>query len=656
MYGTALRRGRALCGLAGLLWGVGLLPAEATTFTASNGGQLRQALTDAGYGDTVNLTAGPFEGPFTLPGNKTGSGWITIQSALTGLPAPGTRVNPSHASAMPRLVPSSTSTAVTDVVVSAAPGAHHYKLIGLNITSDRYLTNLVQIGNWNESSVASLPYAFIFERCYIHAGAQGARRGIAMNGGSGQVKRLANGRIDWPNSETGIQVTDSYFGNLIDKTYESQAVASWNGAGPFRLENNYFEASGENVMFGGGDPSITGLIPSDIEILGNHFKKSLNWQSQGYVVKNLFELKNAQRALIQGNVFENNWIGANQLGYAIVFTPRNQDGRSPWSTVKDIEFAYNKVLNSPQGMAILGRDDIYSSDRLQNISLRNNLFDLQRPDTIGRGRLFQIGNGTYQVTIDHNTGLQDKNVIFAYALPNGLFRFTNNLFRHNACAAGNNDCGVAGDAANPGDATITQYFPNSVFRQNVLFVGGNAGANTQAVICSSIPTGFPETIGQVGFNSDGFSLSSSSPYARRGVNDGNCTPDNLDIGADIAGVNAAAAAAIAGVRLETPAAPVNRPPTASFTYACTGLSCNFNAGASSDSDGRIVSYAWKFGDTSSGSEVSTSHTYATGGTYTVPLTVTDDDQATGTTSQTVTVSPAHRPHAFQRHRSEEVAF
>lgn len=82
----------------------------------------------------------------------------------------------------------------------------------------------------------------------------------------------------------------------------------------------------------------------------------------------------------------------------------------------------------------------------------------------------------------------------------------------------------------------------------------------------------------------------------------------------------------------------NNPPTASFTHACTNLSCSFDASSSSDSDGSIVTYAWTFGDGSTGSGQTTSHAYAAGGTYTVSLTVTDNGAATGSTSSAVTVS------------------
>lgn len=82
----------------------------------------------------------------------------------------------------------------------------------------------------------------------------------------------------------------------------------------------------------------------------------------------------------------------------------------------------------------------------------------------------------------------------------------------------------------------------------------------------------------------------------------------------------------------------NSPPTANFTSACTGLSCDFDGTPSSDNDGSIVSYAWDFGDGNSGSGVTVSHSYAIGGTYTVTLTVTDNSGGTDPGSHSVTVS------------------
>src|SRR5258708_18177311 len=82
----------------------------------------------------------------------------------------------------------------------------------------------------------------------------------------------------------------------------------------------------------------------------------------------------------------------------------------------------------------------------------------------------------------------------------------------------------------------------------------------------------------------------------------------------------------------------NAPPVASFTSACSGLTCSFNASGSSDPDGTIASYAWSFGDGTSGSGATASRTYAAGGTYTVTLTVTDNAAPATQTAHVVTVN------------------
>lgn len=90
-----------------------------------------------------------------------------------------------------------------------------------------------------------------------------------------------------------------------------------------------------------------------------------------------------------------------------------------------------------------------------------------------------------------------------------------------------------------------------------------------------------------------------------------------------------------------PAPPDPGKPTASFTASCSeqNTTCSFDGSASSDPDGTIQSWAWDFGDGSTGSGETTSHTYAESGTYTITLTVTDNDGKTASTSRTVQAGP-----------------
>lgn len=97
---------------------------------------------------------------------------------------------------------------------------------------------------------------------------------------------------------------------------------------------------------------------------------------------------------------------------------------------------------------------------------------------------------------------------------------------------------------------------------------------------------------------------------------------------------------------DDPDPPANKPPTASFTFVCDGLECNFTDGGS-DSDGTIVSWAWTFGDGSSSSNAQNPvHFFSRGDTFNVTLTVTDDDGATGSASQAVTVEDPNAGGGF----------
>lgn len=104
---------------------------------------------------------------------------------------------------------------------------------------------------------------------------------------------------------------------------------------------------------------------------------------------------------------------------------------------------------------------------------------------------------------------------------------------------------------------------------------------------------------------------------------------------DVSNAGAFAPALVAG---SGPAPVPNSSPLASFSYTCSQLACDFNGAGSSDSDGNVAAYSWNFGDGGSSAMAAPSHSYSAAGSYQVILTVTDDKGATGSQTQTVTVS------------------
>lgn len=86
------------------------------------------------------------------------------------------------------------------------------------------------------------------------------------------------------------------------------------------------------------------------------------------------------------------------------------------------------------------------------------------------------------------------------------------------------------------------------------------------------------------------------------------------------------------------AGEVEGPPTAVMAVpVCTGLTCTFSGTGSYDNDGTIVGYGWQFGDGTTATGATVSHTYSGAGSYQVTLTVTDNEYATGTATRTAVV-------------------
>jgi len=477
------------------------------TINVPAGGDFQQVLANAQPGDTIVLEAGAtYTGNFTLP-LKSGDSWITILSSQLGsLPAAGRRVTPLDNRSMPRLMCSDCP------VLQTAPGAHHYRFVGIEFspTPGKYAYDLIALGSAYATTEAQQAHHIEFDRVYAHGDSvSGGKRGISLQSAWTSIK-------------------NSYFSDFKSDSQDAQAICGWNGPGPYRIENNYLEASGENILFGGSAPSIQGLVPSDIVVVNNHFRKPPEWAGV-WMVKNLLEMKSAQRVTIWGNVFENNWPSA-QNGFAILFTVRTcEGGDSPWSTVRDVTFTYNRLSNIESGVNILGQDNVRGgcgggiAGQTSNITIANNVFE-------AKATTFKLIESAKNIFIDHNTTFSSQAALMMDGRPSDRVMYTNNLQAYGGY-------GIFGTNEGSGSAAVGYYLGNSVVRRNVFF--GVPGSGTPNYPYDNAFLSSPDAVGFRDLPGADYSLISSSPYKQTGL-------DGMDPGVDMAGLTAATGGVVAG--------------------------------------------------------------------------------------------------------------
>jgi hypothetical protein len=492
--------------------------AFAQTIPVRAGGDLQGALDSARAGDTVTLVPGAtYIGNFILRA-KSGAQLITVRTAGADAVRSSIRITPATAAPLAKL-----RSPNGDAVIRTEPGAHHWRLQLLefqaNVDGNGTIIELGD-GSLDQNSLSQVPHDIIVDRCYIHGDPEkGQKRGIGLNSASTTIR-------------------GSHISDIKSATQDSQAIAGWNGPGPFTIENNYLEASGENFMLGGAEPGIPDVVPSDVVFRGNHVTRPEAWRQERWVVKNLLELKNARRVLIEGNIFERHWAGA-QSGYAIVLTPRGERGKAPWAVVEDVTFQSNIVRNVAAGINILGHDDAGPSGMAQSIRILNNQFySFDQKRWGGNGFFLLVGGGAPGIVVDHNTIIQNGDLVSAYGGPSNNptpipgFVFTNNLAMHNAN-------GVHGQGRSVGQDTLDVFFPDVTFSRNVL-AGGRA---TRYPPSNEFPDEAEFARQFVDFAQQDYRLVPNSPYRAAGT-------DHKDLGANTTGARQRA----------LPADPEQRPP------------------------------------------------------------------------------------------------
>jgi hypothetical protein len=537
-------------------------PAPGNVTPVNSGGDLQSALNNANCGDTLQLQAGAtFTGIFTFPAKSCDADhWIIVRTSAADsvLPAEGSRLTPCYAGVAslpgrPAFNCASTNNVTAKLIIASgnngpivfATGANYYRLIGLEITR--------AVGTPVVTALVSIPTTgttnnIILDRVWVHGTAQDeTTRGFQLG------------------ESTYISIVDSFFTDFHCDTNgyctDAQTINGGLGngpMGPYKITDNFLEASGENILFGGSSATAT---PGDLEISRNHFFKPLTWMlgqpgyvdglnGKPFVVKNIFELKNAQRVLFEGNILEDSWAQA-QVGFAITLTPVNQSSACPVCQVTDVTIRYNTISHVGSGIqianALAGGGNPLDGERY---SIHDITIDDINPTLYGGpGEFAQVSVAAnsgmpiiQNVTINHVTAFPPTHLFIIGDTVATTGQMKNFVFTNNIISAGTYPVwSASGETADCSyyDQPLTTF--NACFNPytftNDAIIGGLAGNPL-----NKWPSGnfFPTTASAVQFvnynngNGGNYQLLSTSPYHNAGT-------DGLDLGADIAAIQSATA-------------------------------------------------------------------------------------------------------------------
>lgn len=545
-------------------------PAPGSVVSVNAGDDLQGALNRAQCGNTIQLQAGAtFTGTFRFPAlNCDDNHWIIVRtsSSDSALPAEGQRLTPCYAGVAslpgrPQYSCNNPQNVLATLVsgpggaVIFRTGANHYRLIGLELTRPRGTKGHVILISVADKGTAN---HIVLDRSWVHGTTQDeTKNGFRLTG------------------MNYVAVVDSYFNDfhctaIIGTCTEAHAVGGGTGDhqdGPYKIEDNFLEASGQAILFGGGAATAT---PTDITIHFNHFFKPWQWMKgntpfQGgdsgepFIVRHHLELKNAVRVLVEDNLMEDVWGGFTESGWAILVTPKNQqtasgDNVCPICEVTDVTIRYTHIIHAGGGIMIataLSENGKGGGGAPATAGTRFSIHDVVMDDIsqkyVGGGRLFFVANSwpanpLNTVTINHITGFADSNggiLTLGNHTSNPAmsgFVFTNSIVTTGKYPVwnegGQTSCAYPGTPAQK----VANCFLTYTFANNALVA---APSNYPP---SSWPTGnlFASAMTDVDFvqcdNGDGgnYQLQSASPYKNVGT-------DGKDLGADIAGLNQALA-------------------------------------------------------------------------------------------------------------------
>jgi hypothetical protein len=389
--------------------------------TVTNAAELARALEKGG---AIRLETGRYSGNFAISVDGT---------TLVGRDdLPAKRVAPGDVAGV-------VLTPADPLVPTVQVTASHVTVTGLTVLNGAADRETVVVGSQTATTASAQPDDVTFDRVAVLAGEAGGVRGFSLH-------------------TRKVTVSRSHVAGFWYRGRDAQAVLAVNGPGPYILRDNYFEGSGENVMFGGATIRIKDCVPGNVEVIGNTLAKPDAWRKLTGAVKNSLEFKAVRHALVENNVIDGNWRDG-QDGSTILLTPRNQEGDTPWVVVEDVVIRGNVVRRAVDGYVvnILGRDNNHPSGQTARVTIERNLF------ADARSGIRVTGGVDGGLTVRRNTfpAIKHNWLAFSGAGPLTPLTVTGNVARSGAY-------GISGDGSTAAGAPSLKLAKVVAFSGNVI--------------------------------------------------------------------------------------------------------------------------------------------------------------------------------------------
>jgi hypothetical protein len=560
---------------------------------------------------------GQFTLPATTCSANNSSCYITLQTGVTStgtvvstsvFPAADVRIDATYSGQLAKLQPNAVN---APAIKTATPPAvtRWWKLRWLEFTPHSGAGGtLLQFGSDSglvQTQKSEIPEHFIVEQCYIHGDpTNGQFRGISIHANDvtvkdnriADIKSIGEGQAIWVNSAVGPFVivnnyieggtenvlfggsggcchpaatvlgspapttTSARLSTVLDLEVGQGVTFDVGGVEEF-TEIATINTSTGDVTFSpalSATPSVPGdvdwgVVPRNLTFALNHVIKPPAWEGQAWLQKNLFELKNLDTALIEGNIFEYSWKDG-QDGYAILFTVANTGNSNDSTRVRNITFRKNIVRHTAGGFQITGRDvstNNQPSAQTTGITITDNLFyDISsswgasaRTAYIGTRDMAAYRAGGHamapaNVTFEHNTFDHTGGNTFLYfdlRTPNLVKHPVQNLiFRNNIVRKGG--FGMFGVDCTQGNGCWTAYSAGTSSFTHQVIADASCGSYPGSNWCPTSAGLNAEWEDHAGAD---YRLKTTSAYYQAGT-------DSKDIGADVVAVQQLTAIAASG--------------------------------------------------------------------------------------------------------------